>query len=90
MPQTSLTADLHSEEIYWREASAGHSKSAYFVGKALSTLPRIAISAIHFTTLYCALATPLMDFWPMYLTIVLYFYCTSLVFITTRATNPFC
>jgi hypothetical protein len=35
--------------VYWREASAGHSQSAYYLGKTLAALPRIIISSFHFT-----------------------------------------
>ncbi|KAI0406240.1 hypothetical protein F4802DRAFT_606249 [Xylaria palmicola] len=63
------------KQLYWREASAGHSRSAYFLGKVFATVPRLAISALHFTTFYCILATPLMPFWRMYLTNLMYFYC---------------
>ncbi|KAK3300363.1 uncharacterized protein B0H64DRAFT_428448 [Chaetomium fimeti] len=63
------------KQIYWREASSGHSRLAYYVGKVLATLPRLGISAMHFTTFYCVLATPWMPFWSMFLTNLLYFYC---------------
>ncbi|KAJ2989357.1 hypothetical protein NUW58_g3506 [Xylaria curta] len=63
------------KQLYWRETSAGHSRSAYFLGKIFSTIPRLVISALHFTTFYCILATPLMPFWRMYLTNLMYFYC---------------
>lgn len=45
------------------------------MGKVLATFPRLAISAMHFTTFYCVLATPWMPFWSMFLTNLLYFYC---------------
>ncbi|KAK4237658.1 hypothetical protein C8A03DRAFT_15822 [Achaetomium macrosporum] len=63
------------KQIYWREASSGHSRLAYYVGKVVATFPRLAISAMHFTTFYCVLATPWMPFWSMYLSNLLYFYC---------------
>jgi hypothetical protein len=69
-------ADFITEQIYWREASAGHSRSAYFAGKVLSTFPRLCVSAIHFTTFYYVLSTPLMAFWRMYAVNLMYFYCT--------------
>lgn len=64
------------EVIYWREASSGHSRSAYFVGKILSTFFRLSLSALHFTTFYAILATPLMAFSTLYAANLLYFYCT--------------
>ncbi|CAD6506021.1 BgTH12-06953 [Blumeria graminis f. sp. triticale] len=63
------------KQIYWREASAGHSRSAYYVGKVISTLPRISISAIHYTAFFYILATPLMNFWRAYVVNLMYFYC---------------
>lgn len=63
------------KSIYWREASAGHSRSAYFVGKGLSTLFRLTLSALHFTVFFTVLATPLMPFGSLYAANLLYFYC---------------
>ncbi|KAH6658467.1 hypothetical protein BKA67DRAFT_558140 [Truncatella angustata] len=63
------------KQVYQREASAGHSRLAYYLGKTISAIPRIAISAMHFTAFYCILATPWMSFWKIYLTNLLYFYC---------------
>ncbi|RKF75727.1 ATP-binding cassette sub-family G member 2 [Golovinomyces cichoracearum] len=63
------------KQIYWREASSGHSRSAYYIGKVMSTLPRISISALHYTTFFFVLATPRMYFWKIFLTNILYFYC---------------
>ncbi|KAI1001423.1 hypothetical protein K3495_g6776 [Podosphaera aphanis] len=66
-----------SEEklIYWREASSGQSRSAYYVGKVISTLPRIAISAMHYNTFFYLVATPLITFWKLYILNFTYFYC---------------
>lgn len=60
--------------VYYRESAAGHSRSAYYVGKVLSTLPRIALSALHYTAFMGILATPLMSFSQMYAANVGYFY----------------
>ncbi|KAK4994650.1 hypothetical protein LTR28_000800, partial [Elasticomyces elasticus] len=62
--------------MYWREAAAGHSRSAYYVGKVLSTLGRIALSSLHFSVFMGVLATPMMSFTHMYAANLLYFYCT--------------
>ncbi|RKF62897.1 ABC transporter G family member 24 [Erysiphe neolycopersici] len=62
------------KQVYWREASAGHSRSAYYTGKTLSTIPRISISALHYTTFFNLLAAPLMSFWKLYLCNLMYFY----------------
>ncbi|KAI9739310.1 MAG: hypothetical protein M1834_007523 [Cirrosporium novae-zelandiae] len=61
--------------VYWREAASGHSRSAYYIGKVVSTIPRIALSALHFTVFFGILATPLMSFNSMFLANLLYFYC---------------
>ncbi|POS87517.1 hypothetical protein EPUL_001409 [Erysiphe pulchra] len=63
------------KQVYWREASAGHSRSAYYIGKTLSTIPRISLSALHYTTFFNLLAAPLMGFWKIYLCNLMYFYC---------------
>ncbi|KAJ3413486.1 hypothetical protein HDV05_007931 [Chytridiales sp. JEL 0842] len=44
--------------VYWRETAAGHSKWAYYLGKTVSVVPRLGISAAHFTCLYYLLARP--------------------------------
>jgi hypothetical protein len=69
-------AHFGTEAIYWREASSGHSRSAYFVGKIIGTWFRLTISALHFTALFAVLATPLMPFGTFYVTNLFYFYCT--------------
>lgn len=61
--------------IYWRETASGHSRSAYYVGKLLSTLPRIALSSLHFTIFLSILATPLITFTEMYALNLMYFWC---------------
>jgi ABC-type multidrug transport system ATPase subunit len=61
--------------IYWRETASGHSRSAYYVGKMLSTLPRIALSSLHFTIFMSILATPLITFTEMYAANLTYFWC---------------
>ncbi|KAF2013083.1 hypothetical protein BU24DRAFT_264171 [Aaosphaeria arxii CBS 175.79] len=61
--------------LYWRETASGHSRSAYFIGKILSTFFRIGLSSLHFTVFYALLATPIMPFGQLYLSHLLYFYC---------------
>ncbi|KAF2648433.1 ABC transporter-like protein [Lophiostoma macrostomum CBS 122681] len=60
--------------IFNREAAAGHSMSAYYVGKIVSVLPRIALSSLHFTVFMGVLSTPLMEFQQMFAANLLYFY----------------
>ena len=63
------------KQMYKREAFVGHSPSAYYVGKVLSTLVRIPLAALHFTVFFNLLATPLMGFGRMYFANLLYYYC---------------
>ncbi|KAJ3286083.1 hypothetical protein HDU79_006766, partial [Rhizoclosmatium sp. JEL0117] len=44
--------------VYLREAEAGHSSTAYFIGKNISSIPRIVFSSAHFFALYYLLAQP--------------------------------
>lgn len=62
--------------MYLRETASGHSRSAYYVGKLLSTIPRICLSAFHFTVFLHILATPLISFGSMYMANLMYFWCT--------------
>ncbi|KAK0255644.1 hypothetical protein B0A54_10963 [Friedmanniomyces endolithicus] len=61
--------------MYYRETASGHSRSAYYLGKLLSTLVRIALSSLHFTVFLGVLATPLISFPKMYAANLLYFWC---------------
>ncbi|APA14592.1 hypothetical protein sscle_13g093620 [Sclerotinia sclerotiorum 1980 UF-70] len=79
------------KSVYWREAGSGHSRSAYFLGKTLSTLFRLTFSSLHFTSFYSILATPRMPFSILLIFNTLYFYCiyslASCVSVTTRREN---
>lgn len=61
--------------IFNREASSGHSMSAYYVGKMLSVLPRLFIAALHFSVFQGILATPLMSWIDLFAANLLYFFC---------------
>ncbi|TPX35033.1 hypothetical protein SmJEL517_g02426 [Synchytrium microbalum] len=50
------------KSVYWREAAAGHSRSAYYVGKTLAAFYRFIVSSLHFTAFYVVLAVPLVPF----------------------------
>jgi ABC-type multidrug transport system ATPase subunit len=63
------------KQQYNRSTASGHSRSAYYVGKVISTLPRIALSSLHFSVFLGILATPLMSFGEMYLANLCYFWC---------------
>lgn len=61
--------------MYYRETASGHSRSAYYIGKLLSTFFRIGLSAFHFTVMLNILAVPLISFDLMYIANLLYFWC---------------
>ncbi|KAL3428475.1 hypothetical protein PVAG01_01984 [Phlyctema vagabunda] len=61
--------------VYWREAAAGHNRTAYYMGKVMSTLPRIVIATFHFTTTFYLFSTPPMSWTDSFLANLLYFYC---------------
>ncbi|KAJ3023290.1 UNVERIFIED_CONTAM: hypothetical protein HDU68_008692 [Siphonaria sp. JEL0065] len=67
---------VFSEEkaVYRREHEAGHSVTAYFLGKNLSTIYRIAIASAHFVALYLFLAVPPIRVWIQYLLLALNFF----------------
>lgn len=50
------------------------------MAKVVSTFPRLALSALHFTSLYTILATPRMSFWENFGIVVMYFYGKALKF----------
>jgi ABC-type multidrug transport system ATPase subunit len=43
--------NVFSEElpVYWRKASSGHSPLAYYLGKTISTIPRVLLASLHFS-----------------------------------------
>ena len=61
--------------MYYRETASGHSRSAYYIGKLLSTLLRMGLSSFHFTVFLGILATPLISFQFMYAANLMYFWC---------------
>ncbi|RAH86215.1 putative ABC transporter [Aspergillus japonicus CBS 114.51] len=58
-----------------REWQSGHSPSAFFLGKTISSIPRMAVSALHFASFYMLLTTPMIDFGQLFINCLLYFYC---------------
>ena len=74
--------------VYWREAAAGHNQFAYYVGKVLSTLPRMLLANLHFTTPFLLLATPRVSWGASFIINLAYFYCiyglASIVSMITR------
>lgn len=61
--------------MYMREASSGHNRLAYYLGKVLSTLPRMILSNLHFTMPFMYLATPKISWGAAFIANLLYFYC---------------
>ena len=61
--------------MYAREASSGHNRFAYYLGKVLSTLPRMIIPNLHFTMVFMYLATPRISWGAAFTANLLYFYC---------------
>jgi ABC-type multidrug transport system ATPase subunit len=61
--------------VFWREAAAGHNRFSYYIGKAVSTVPRMALANFHFTTLFFLLSTPRISYPAAFVSNLLYFYC---------------
>mmetsp|Transcript_1234 Transcript_1234/g.2092 ORF Transcript_1234/g.2092 Transcript_1234/m.2092 type:complete len:187 (+) Transcript_1234:2-562(+) len=59
---------------YWREASVGHNKLAYFVGKTMSNFYRILIGALHFCACYLLLAETILLPEQLYSIVVVLFF----------------
>lgn len=79
--------------IYWREAASGHNRFAYYIGKVLSSIPRMILANIHFTTFFLILSTPRISFADAFLANQLYFYCiyglaSCVSMITRREDGP--
>ena len=79
--------------VYLREASSGHNRFAYYVGKVFSTLPRMFLANLHFTVLFILLATPKISWSASCITNFLYFYCiyglaSCVSMITRREDGP--
>jgi ABC-type multidrug transport system ATPase subunit len=78
---------------YWREAAAGHNRFAYYVGKVLSTLPRMFLACFHFTTLFLLLSTPRIPWINAFGANLLYFWCiyglaSCISMVTRREDGP--
>lgn len=52
--------------VYYREAAAGHSKLAYYIGKTVSVVYRFTFGALHFAGLFMVLASPITEFGTFY------------------------
>ena len=79
--------------IYLRESSSGHNRFAYYIGKVLSTIPRMILANFHFTVLFMLLATPKISWAGAFIANLLYFYCiyglaSCISMITRREDGP--
>lgn len=74
--------------VYWREAAAGHNRFAYYVGKVVSTIPRMILANFHFTVMFMLFSTPLIGWMRAFACNLLYFYCiyglASMASVVTR------
>jgi hypothetical protein len=61
--------------MYKRESQAGHNRFAYYIGKVLSTFPRMLLANLNFTVMLLVLATPRISFVDALVANMLYFYC---------------
>ncbi|KAJ3109362.1 hypothetical protein HK100_003303, partial [Physocladia obscura] len=60
--------------VYYREAAAGHDKLAYFIGKNLSIVYRIALASAHFVAVYYLMAHPPIYLGVQYVAVLLNFF----------------
>ncbi|KAL8717542.1 MAG: hypothetical protein Q9225_005220 [Loekoesia sp. 1 TL-2023] len=79
--------------VYWRESSSGHNRLAYYIGKVLSTFPRMLVACLHFTATFMLLATPRISWGHSFLANLLYFYtiyglASILSMLTRREDGP--
>jgi len=79
--------------VYWREAAAVHNRFAYYIGKVLSTFPRMVLANFHFTTLFMLLTTPRITYLSSFTANMLYYYCiyglaSVISMITRREDGP--
>ncbi len=65
----------HELVHFHKEAQAGHSRLAYFLAKTLATLPRVLLSALHFSGIYYFLVHMLGGFEVVYAAVATTFLC---------------
>ena len=78
---------------YWREAASGHNRFAYYMGKVLSTIPRMVLANLHFSILFYLLTTPRISWAAAFTANLLYFWCiyglaSCISMITRREDGP--
>jgi hypothetical protein len=74
---SALGVKIFGEErlVFWREAAAGHNRFAYYLGKTLSTGPRIFCACLHFSVFFLLFAPPRISWGAAFAVNLLYFYC---------------
>jgi len=76
---TAITASLKcfgpERVVFWREASAGINKDAYFIGKNLAQLFNIGLAPVVFLSVFYALTSPRATFLTYYTILVLLQFC---------------
>jgi hypothetical protein len=67
---------IYGEEkvVFWREASSGHNRLAYYLGKMMASLPRMSIAALHFASFFHMVSRPIISFESQYSMIVLQYF----------------
>ena len=67
---------VFSEEtfVYWRYASSGHDKLAYYAGKTIATTYRIVFASLHFSAVLHLISRPIVSFATTFLVISLMFF----------------
>ncbi|TPX35213.1 hypothetical protein SmJEL517_g02343 [Synchytrium microbalum] len=60
--------------VYWREASAGHSRIAYFMAKILSTILRLMLVSLHFASVLMIMCSPPVSLSSLFLIILANFW----------------
>lgn len=92
---SALGVKIFGEEklVYWREATARHNRFAYYIGKVVSTIPRMLLANFHFTTLFMLRSTTRISYINGFIANLLYFYCiyglaSCVPMITRREDGP--
>ena len=62
-------------EVYFREASAGHNRFAYYTAKSLAVLPRLTLGAFHFVSIFHFLARPATGFELLFINVWCQYFC---------------
>ncbi len=62
-------------EVYFREASAGHNRFAYYTAKSLAVLPRLTLGAFHFVSIFHFLARPSTGFELLFINVWCQYFC---------------